>query len=235
VEKTILVVSDKLLIYERIWLNAANAGYRPTIVDNFEDAGRLLLRVRPSVLVLDSTISEISAEDFLADLRASPNTRYLPVIVVASVDYADEHLKILEAGADDVVDLQFSSTELFARINAVLRPKSLKHATPIIALGVITLIPESRRVLIHDKAGDIEIRMRPKTFEVFHLLSTRAGLVLSREEILTFVWGLAAPVGLRNVDVHITALRSALRGSRSGLHIDAIPGKGYRLAITSQA
>ncbi|MBI0328539.1 response regulator transcription factor [Burkholderia plantarii] len=187
-EKTILVVSDKLLIYERIWLNAANAGYKPTIVDNFDDAGRLLSRVRHSVLILDSTISEVSARAFLTALRASSDTRHLPVVVVTSVDYENEHLKIFEAGADDVVDLQCSPAELFARIKAILRPKSLKHATPIIALGPITLIPETRRVLIHNKEGDVEIKMRPKTFEVFHLLSTRAGLVLSREEILTFVW-----------------------------------------------
>jgi DNA-binding response OmpR family regulator len=229
--KIILIVSDKLAIYEPISLNAGEAGCKPAVVGDYEEAIRMVSSIQPSILILDSNIAGVSAGSLITRLRLSRYTNYLPVIVVTSVDYENEHLPMFEAGADDVVDIAFSVREFFARVKAVTRPRPLKASVSSISLGAVTLEPEGRRVLVRNAGKEVEVTMRPTTFDILRLLSTRAGLVLTREEIFNSVWGASASVGMRNVDVQIAFLRSALRDSHCGLQIDAVPGRGYRLAV----
>jgi two-component system alkaline phosphatase synthesis response regulator PhoP len=233
--KTILIVSDKLAIYEPIWLNAADAGYEPSVVDGYHEASRVVSHMQPSVLIMDSDISGVSAASLLKGIRLSLHTRHLAVIVVASKDYEYEHLPMFEAGADDIVGVPFSVREVFARIKAVTRPRTLKVSATPISVGTVTIDPDARRVFVRNGEKDIEVTMRPTTFEILRLLAMRAGSVLARDEILSSVWGPTASVGIRSVDVQINFLRNALRDSDTGLQIDAVPGRGYRLAITDMA
>lgn len=229
--KAILIVSDKLAIYEAIWLNATNAGFQPCVVDSYQEANRVVSHVQPSVVIVDSNISGVAADFFLNGLRLALHTRYLPVIVVASKNYQDEHLPMLEAGADDIVGMPLYVAELFARVTAVTRPRTLKPSPATISVGIVTLDPEARRVIVRKGEKNVEVTMRPTTYEILYVLAMRLGSVLTRDEIMCSVWGPAASVGIRNVDVQITLLRTALRDSHAGLQIDPVPGRGYRLAI----
>ncbi|MBT2790093.1 response regulator [Paraburkholderia strydomiana] len=102
-QKTILVVSNKIEIYQPIWLNAAAGGFKLRLVDAYEEVSRIMPHSSVGVIVLDSDISNESAVSILKELRSSVHTRNLPVIVVASKDYEEEHLEMFDAGADDVV------------------------------------------------------------------------------------------------------------------------------------
>jgi DNA-binding response OmpR family regulator len=234
-KKNILIVSDKIEIYQPIWLNAAAVGFEPRLVDSYQEASRILPQTSLDVLILDSKISSTSATSILEGLRSSVHTRHMPVIVVASNDYENEHLPMFDAGADDVIRVPLPVRELFARVNAVTRPRSVKASPPHVSLGAITIDPEFRRIFIRDHGKNIDVTMPPKAFEVFRVLSMRPGELLTRAEILSSVWGATTSITIRSVDVQITFLRGALRRIGAGLHIEAVPQKGYRLCLADDA
>ncbi len=233
-QKNILIVSDKLAIYEPIWLDSAAAGYEPKLVNSYQEAGRIVLHTQPSAVIMDSYISAVSAVSLLNRLRSSLHTRRLPVIVVASKDYENEYLPMFEAGADDVVSVPFSVLEFFARLEAVTRPRALRASLAPISVGALTLDLESRRAFVRHDEKDIEVPMRSTAFKILRVLSMRAGSVVTRGEILSSVAGETASVGIRSVDVQIAFLRTVLRRNRAGLQIDAVRGHGYRLSVADE-
>jgi two-component system phosphate regulon response regulator PhoB len=229
---TVLIVSDKFCIYEPIWLHALNAGYKPKLTDGYSQAGRMTFEDRPDALILDYGIQGGSALSFLHELRSSVRTRQLPVIVVSLFDEESECIAALEGGADDYFTLPLSMPELFARVRAVTRRRSLAAASGPLSVGSLTLIPASRRVISHAREKETVLAMSPTAFGIFHLMCERVGRVISRGEVLRAVWGNDFPANVRIVDVHIARLRSLLRTAGGSLSIETIKHQGYRLTTS---
>jgi two-component system phosphate regulon response regulator PhoB len=225
---TILIASDKLTVYEPLWLGAADAGYRPRLVDNYIEAARIARDERPDALLLDTEIDGCSVVNLLTKLRLFFGTRHLSILVIGTHD-DDDCVRVLEAGADDYVASPFSQKELYARVRAVTRPRLLPAVEQVLSAGRVTLDPASRRVVASADERHAGIMLGPTAFELLRLLFTHADRVLTRLEILEQVWGEQTSKDLRIVDVHVANLRAALRTERLNLRIETVRGKGYKL------
>ncbi|MBT2790092.1 winged helix-turn-helix domain-containing protein [Paraburkholderia strydomiana] len=101
-------------------------------------------------------------------------------------------------------------------MKAVTRPRSLRASAAPILMRAVTIEPEFRRVSFRDNGKDAEVTLRPTAFEVLRMLSMSPGAMLTLEEILRSLWGVATPIRARNVDLQIAFIRTALRGIGQG-------------------
>lgn len=221
----ILIVEDDPDIADLIRRYLEKSGY---IVRRLSSGGAVMPAVRaekPDLVLLDLMLPELDGLMVCQALRADPATAAIPIIVVtARADEADR-IAGLELGADDYVIKPFSPKELTARVSAMLR-RAHRHATvnAVLKYGPIT-IDADRHVVTVD--GE-EVRLTAKEFLLLQYLVQHQGRVLSRDLLLTDVWGYQYTGGTRTVDVHIRRLREKL--PVLGDAIETVKQFGYKLA-----
>ena len=141
---------------------------------------------------------------------------------------AQEREKVigLEGGADDYMTKPFSSRELIARINALLRRSVSCDDAPLQA-GDLSLDPVSHRVLV----GDAEINLGPTEYRLLKFMMEHPERVYSRGQLLDSVWGRNVYVEERTVDVHVRRLRMALEDHSVAQFVQTVRGAGYRFSV----
>ncbi|HID48982.1 MAG TPA: DNA-binding response regulator, partial [Chromatiales bacterium] len=130
---------------------------------------------------------------------------------------------------DDYVTKPFASTELIARIEAVLRRVKPEATDKVVKVDGLVLDPVSHRVTVDDRQLDLG----PTEFRLLHLLMTHPERVYSRDQLLDLVWGRNIHVGLRTVDMHVSNLRKALESTGHHRLIQTVRSSGYRLSVRS--
>ena len=221
----ILVVEDDPDIADLIRRYLEKAGHT---VETIASGGAVLPSVRankPDLVVLDLMLPELDGLMVCQAMRSDPATADVPIIVVtARADEADR-IAGLELGADDYVTKPFSPKELAARVTALLR-RAHRYTAPtaVLRYGSIS-IDADRHVVAVD--GD-EVRLTAKEFLLLHYLVQHQGRVLSRDLLLTDVWGYQYTGGTRTVDVHIRRLREKLPVLAEA--IETVKQFGYKLA-----
>jgi two-component system response regulator MtrA len=215
----ILVVEDEAAIAEVLRLNLSRAGYGVQ-VERDGLAGLAAVRThRPAAIVLDVGLPGIDGIELCRRLRTEQD--WTPVLFVTARDDEVDRIVGLELGADDYITKPFSPRELVARVTSVLRrTRGAVDATPLLAVGSVTLDPSQRRVFV-DSA---ERLLTATEFDLLAFLMRRTGRVFSREQLLSEVWGYASVAGTRTVDVHIAQLRGKL-GDASPIR--TVRGIGY--------
>lgn len=181
----------------------------------------------PELVLLDLMLPEEDGISVLKQLRKTPATRQVPVIILSAKDTEYDKVLGLDNGADDYLPKPFGMMELFSRIRAVLRRADQNKKTVEYRYGALQVLPARRQVLI----GEQEIALTPKEFDILRLLISHPGLVLSRGQIQDQVWGMEYLGETRTVDVHIRTLRQKL-GSCSEL-IETVRGVGYRFTASA--
>jgi len=180
------------------------------------DTGVAEARRRSYDLVL-LALSAASGVALCREIRAHAG---LPVIVVSPCDDEDDRVAGLESGADDYVCSPCSPREVTARVRAVLR-RTRPHGPQNVKLQDVDI-----RVVEHEVVVDgRRIELTAREFDVLRYLAERAGRVITRERLLSDVWGMEFPGGTRTVDVHIAQVRRKLR--RPGV-IRTVRGVGYK-------
>ena len=219
----ILVVDDEEHIRQLVTMYLVKEGFT---VETAADGRAALSRVnavKPDLVVLDLMLPTLDGWAVCRELRRSPRTEGLPIIMLTARDDLIDRILGLELGADDYLTKPFNPRELVARIRAVLR-RSTRGATPSKALcaGDITIDLERHEA----RVGDRPLQLRAKEFDLLAAFVERPGTVFTRDLLLNRVWGYEHEIDTRTVDVHVSALRERLSGAQSS--IETIWGVGYK-------
>jgi len=217
---TIVVVEDEANIADLVGMYLEREGFR-VLKTETGAAGLAAFRDhRPRLVVLDVGLPDIDGLEVCKEIR---RTSQIPVIFLTARDGEVDRVLGLELGADDYLTKPFSPAELVARVRAVLR-RSEGGAAPaeVVQAGNATIDVGRREV----RVGDTAIELTAKEFDLLRFLAKRAGLALSRQQILDGVWGHDWFGDARTVDVHIAQVRKKLDDA---VTITTVRGVGYRL------
>lgn len=177
---------------------------------------------KPRLLLLDIMLPEEDGLSILKKLRLAPDTARLPIILLTARGSEYDKVIGLDAGADDYMPKPFGMMELISRVKAVLR-RAEPAAQEEYRVGSLYVCP-ARHIV---RAGDREVRLALKEFELLCLLLRSAGVVLTRDALLNQIWGYSFDGESRTVDVHIRSLRKKL-GDAGGC-IETVKGIGYKI------
>jgi DNA-binding response OmpR family regulator len=215
----ILIAEDEPRLASFLEKGLRSNGFVTSVV---EDGARASMMARDDefdLMVLDLGLPGKDGSEVLRELRASGQR--MPVIILTARDDVSDKVAGLEGGADDYVTKPFRFEELLARVRARLRDERTVERT-VLKAGSIALDLRTRRASTDGRTVDLTAR----EFTMLEVLIRHAGQVLSREQLLSHVWGYDYDPGSNVVDVYIGYLRRKL-GSNS---IETVRGMGYRLA-----
>jgi len=216
----ILIIEDEEKIADIVRMYLEQEGYRVTHEVTGEDGLRRLEERPPSMLVLDIALPGIDGIEVCRRLRAKSN---LPVLMLTARDSEIDKVVGLEMGADDYLTKPFSPRELVARVKAILRRvEPGPTGTAPITAGGVTIWPERREAVVDDKV----VYLTTKEFDLVLYLMQNRGIVLSRQQVLTAVWGYDFYGGERTVDAHIRTIRKKLG---TALPLTTVRGIGYKI------
>ena len=221
----ILVVEDEESLATLLQYNLDKEGFRVAVATDGEEALLLIDEGPPDLVVLDWMLPKVSGVEVCRRLRARPETRNLPIIVLTARGEESDRIRGLDTGADDYIVKPFSMSELAARIRAVLRRIRPGLAEDNIRYGDLVIDRAAHRV----RRGAREVRLGPTEFRLLDYLMQHPGRVFSREQLLDAVWGSDVYVEARTVDVHIGRLRKALNDGFEDDPIRTVRSAGYSL------
>ena len=219
----ILIVEDEKPIANLIDWNLSASGYSCTRAYDGNTAADLIAEHSYDLVLLDIMLPEEDGLQILKKLRAAPETRRLPVILLTAKNSEFDRVIGLDNGADDFISKPFSMLELIARIRAVLRRSQPAQSVREYRLGPLYVCPKQHIVRVDGQ----DVTLTNKEFELLCLLLDNQGLVLTRQVLMDRVWGFDAERENRTLDVHIRTLRVKL--GAAGSLIETIRGVGYKL------
>ena len=183
---------------------------------------------KPDLLIVEAVLPDMTGMAFCRGLREDPELRHLRVLVLSTQHSELDRVLAFECGADDFLPAPFSSRELGARVNALLRrevgarqpassPRAEQH-------GVLVVDPDLGRVEVAGRS----VRLTPTELRVLALLMVGRGKVLTRRTIVEALSGETGSRSVRVVDAHVKSLRRKLGEARG--YIQSVRGVGYRFA-----
>src|SRR5271165_3808892 len=219
----ILVVEDESALSLLLSYNLEAEGYVVDRVERGDEAELRLTEDPADLVILDWMLPGVSGLEICRRLRAREATKTLPVIMLTARGEEGERVRGLSIGADDYVVKPFSVPELLARVRALLRRSRPERVAERLYAGDLDLDRETRRV----RRGVRDIHLGPTEFRLLEYLLEKPGRVFSRAQLLDGVWGQAAEIDERTVDVHVGRLRKALSRGRERDPIRTVRGTGY--------
>jgi DNA-binding response OmpR family regulator len=219
----ILIVDDEAHIVELVRLYLERDGFRVESASDGAQGLRLALELRPALIILDLMLPEVDGLEVCRQVRADSD---VPIVMLTARDEDVDKIVGLELGADDYLTKPFNPRELLARVKAILRRTEAapRPEGKALHLGDVTVDPARREVTV---AG-VPVALRAKEFDLLQAFAEHKGLVLTREQLLSRVWGYDFYGETRTVDVHVAHLRKRLAAS-AGVRIETITGVGYKL------
>jgi|TARA_R110002072_G_C7924704_1_gene531276 two-component system phosphate regulon response regulator PhoB len=222
---TVLVVEDEEALSMLLQYNLEKEGYNVVATADGEEAAMLVREIEPDLILLDWMLPSLSGIELCRRLRSRSETRNLPIVMITARGEEADRIRGLDTGADDYITKPFSTTELMARIRAVLRRIRPALAEDIVTFGDVVMDRSSHRV----RRGDSEIHLGPTEYRLLEHLMQHPGRVFSRAQLLDAVWGSDVYVEARTVDVHIGRLRKALNKKDQRDPIRTVRAAGYGL------
>jgi DNA-binding response OmpR family regulator len=225
--QTILVVEDEATLAEVLQFNLERQGFRVLLEHDGLAALTRFERDAPDLVLLDVMLPALDGFEVCRRIRARANT---PVLMLTARGEEIDRVLGLEIGADDYLVKPFSLRELQARVRALLRRAGASDSAPpghpdMLTFGELRVSEAERRAW----RGAVELRLRPREFELLLFLVRNRGIALSRRQILDGAWGSDYYGEERTVDVHVRALREAIEDEASRpTRIVTVRGVGYR-------
>ena len=222
----IVIVEDETTLAETLAENLSEEGYKVLTADNGETGLALIRSELPDLIVLDIMLPVLDGLSICRLVRKDATTAHIPIIVLTARGTEVDKIVGLESGADDYITKPFGLGEFLARVRAVMRraPGQAAAQDELVA-GDLRMDLTGRRVFL----GSEELRLSHKEFDLLYELMRNQGAVLSRDLILTKVWGYEFFGDKRTVDVHIRWLREKIeRDPSNPQRIATVRGVGYR-------
>lgn len=192
----------------------------------FADGASMLETLKnehPDLIVLDIMLPGIDGVEVLKEIRNNTATVGIPVIMATAKGTEMDKIQGLDMGADDYLVKPFGVMEMISRIKAVLRRYKATDSSELFTVGEITLNDKSHTV----KVGKERVNLTLKEYELLKLFMQNTGIVFSRDQLLSDVWGIDYAGETRTVDMHIKTLRQKL-GTAAG-YIETVIGVGYKM------
>ncbi|HBJ91673.1 MULTISPECIES: phosphate regulon transcriptional regulator PhoB [Ponticaulis] len=219
----ILVAEDEDPVIELLRYNLEREGYEVGVAKDGEEALVMMKERAPDLLLLDWMLPKVTGIEVCRQTRSRSETRNLPIIMVTARTEESDRIRGLDTGADDYIAKPFSTTELMARIRAVMRRIRPGLAEDVLSCAGVEINRSSHTVM---RDGQ-ELHLGPTEFRLLDYLIQRPGRVFSREQLLDSVWGADVYVEARTVDVHIGRLRKALNKHSDVDLIRTVRSAGY--------
>jgi DNA-binding response OmpR family regulator len=218
----VLVVEDEPAIAELQRMYRAREGFGVHVARDGAEGLAAARRLKPVAIVLDVGLPTMDGTEVCRALREAGD--WVPVLFVTARDDEVDRILGLELGADDYLTKPFSPRELVSRVRAVLRRTQGHTAEPPLVLGPIRLELDTREVAVDGEP----VALTVTEFDLLAALLRKPGRVLSRDQLLSQVWGYEAAAGTRTVDVHVGQVRQKL--GAAGDLIRTVRGVGYATA-----
>ncbi|WP_216448679.1 response regulator transcription factor [Arcanobacterium phocae] len=222
----VLIVEDDSAISAPLVRALMREGYDVTAVDTGQAA---IDTVSPSVdlMVLDLGLPDMDGLDVARATRSAGHS--CPILILTARAEEVDMVVGLDAGADDYVTKPFRLAELLARVRALLRRTSVaEEPTGMLHAQDVTIDIAAHRAYI----GDEELQLTGKEFELLTILVRSAGQVVSRETLMTTMWGKEVETSTKKLDMHISWLRRKLGDDVTEPHyISTVRGMGFRFEI----
>ena len=219
----IFLIEDDHTLAALLQKNLEAWGYQVQRADNFQDILPQFTSFQPHLVLLDIMLPDMDGLTVLKHLRNHAETSELPVIMATAKGTEFDKVRGLDGGADDYISKPFGMMEMVSRVKAVLRRAGKNKKETVMCSGSITMDVERRMVYVNDK----EVILTLKEFDVLKYMLENKGIVLTRDQLLTHIWGYDFDGETRTVDVHIRTLRSKL--GDGGAEIETVRGMGYRI------
>lgn len=223
---SILVVDDEREIVRALRRNLSAHGYTVLTANSGEEAIEAVRRHRPDLLLLDLLLPGMSGLELCRRVRKESS---VPIIVLSVKNAERDKVEALDLGADDYIQKPFGMGEMLARIRVALR-RSIqppRGAEPRFELGPLSVDFARRRVLV----GEQEVSLTPTEYDLLKAFITHRGKILTRQMLLSEVWGAEAHARTHSLHVYVALLRQKIEPlPERPRFIVTIPGVGYRFA-----
>ena len=219
----ILIVEDSEDLAFGLRNNLEFEGYDVTVVHDGKTGLEMATSNPPDLMILDLTLPELDGLNVLERIRKTGSK--LPILLLTARQEELDKVRGLKLGADDYVTKPFGLMELLARVEALLRRSGGERNPQVIKVGELEIDVAARIVL---KGGE-RVDLAPRELDLLLALIEHRGRVVSRQHLLSEVWGHQGQVVTRTVDTHIAELRRKLEpDTRKPSYIQTARKAGYR-------
>jgi two-component system response regulator RegX3 len=221
----ILVVEDEESLADTIRYNLEREGFVVGVANDGRRALERFAAERPSLVILDLMLPEMSGLDVCRQIRQASD---VPIIMVTAKDAEADKVTGLELGADDYVTKPFSVRELVSRVRAQLRRAGMSGrevVDDVLAAGPIRMDVSRHEV----RVGEELVDFTPKEFELLETLLRRPGRLLTRDFLISEIWGSDYFGDTKTLDVHVKRIRKKVeRDPHQPEHLVTVRGLGYK-------
>jgi two-component system, OmpR family, KDP operon response regulator KdpE len=219
---SVLVIDDEPQIVRALRINLRVRQYEVHAAGSAGEALELAAKHPPDLVILDLGLPDMDGVEVIHGLRGWTDA---PIIVLSGRTDSTDKVEALDAGADDYVTKPFGMDELLARIRAASRRVTADGDVPRINLGDLVVDLAARRVT----RGDEDIRLTPTEWHLLEVLLRNPGKLLSRQQLLTAVWGPGYADATGNLRLYMAQLRRKLEPDPARPRwLLTEPGMGYR-------
>ncbi len=228
-QDSVLIVEDEADVVDLLRYNLSRAGFDVLIANTGNEGLDLARKNRPDIVVLDLMLPGMNGHEVCRELKGDANTAAIPIVMLTAKGEPHERVKGLELGADDYVTKPFSPRELVLRVQALLRRLRTTPRTEVVEVEGLYLDKNNFEARIDGKRLDLTTT----EFKLLSLMLEMRGRTMSRERLLSDVWGYQSAIDTRTVDTHMRRLREKL-GPYSA-RLETIRGEGYRFNAIIEA
>ncbi|NCA92995.1 response regulator transcription factor [bacterium] len=219
----VLLVEDEVSLSEALTHILKKEKYNVDAVYDGESGLNNGLTNRYDIILLDIMLPKMNGYEVLRQLRAEKIAT--PVLMLTARGQISDKVKGLDMGADDYLAKPFSTSELLARIRALLRRKTEVINENVISYGDLELNLSSYELV----CGDKKVKVSLKESDILQYFLSRPNFVVSKDELIIKLWGYDSEAEYNNIEVYVSFLRNKLRFLNSKVAISTVRGAGYKL------